>query len=47
MSQDRIDNLIKALIEIRDVAEVSEGSGWYLMIARTALDQDKKLKEKK
>ena len=30
----------EALIEIRDVAAISEGVGWYAMIAQKALDDD-------
>ena len=30
----------RALVEIRDVAEISEGTQWYAMMAREALGRD-------
>ena len=36
----RIDDLREALIEIRDIAHVSEAAEFYAMIARHALEED-------
>ena len=35
--QERIKELVEALENIRDVAEISEGTQWYAMIAERAL----------
>ena len=38
---DRIEHLEEALKNIRDVAEISEGTQWYAMIAEKALTGEK------
>lgn len=40
--EKRIDALRHALIEIRDIAHISEAAEFYAMIARNALDEDEK-----
>ena len=38
--EDRLKDLREALVEIRDVANISEGVGFYAMLAQKALDKD-------
>ena len=38
--EGRLKDLRETLVEIRDVANVSEGVGFYAMLAQKALDKD-------
>tara|TARA_Y100000296_G_C5062838_1_gene200771 strand:- start:84 stop:311 length:228 start_codon:yes stop_codon:yes gene_type:complete len=39
-TMNRLNAVLSTLEEIRDVAQVSEGVGWYAMTAQNALDKD-------
>jgi len=39
MTDDKIKRVIQYLIDIRDVAAISEGTDWYAMMAQKALNE--------